>query len=243
MCTVTYIPSGKNIFLSSNRDERPGRKIAFPPACHSINGIKLYFPRDRDAGGTWIAVKESGDAAVLLNGAFIDHDPEPPYKQSRGLVFLDLLAQPNASLAFSRKDLSDIEPFTFILLEGKMLKEFRWDGTEKYYKDKQPDVPHLWCSSTIYDGMETRKRVKRLHDFLKENPYPEHNEVISLHEGTASYEKGNFLVPGDSGNFNTVSITSIQINHKSGLLAYRDLIQQEQSQIRIPFNRISEVPK
>jgi len=84
MCTVSFIPVGGKLFISSNRDEKRSRKIALPPAQYEYNELKFVFPKDADAGGTWIAVKENGDAAVLLNGAFINHIAEPPYRKSRG---------------------------------------------------------------------------------------------------------------------------------------------------------------
>ncbi|MGL1516781.1 NRDE family protein, partial [Vibrio parahaemolyticus] len=48
------------------------------------------FPKDPDGGGTWIALKENGDVAILLNGAFENHIPAYPYRRSRGLIFLDI---------------------------------------------------------------------------------------------------------------------------------------------------------
>jgi uncharacterized protein with NRDE domain len=59
------------------------------------NGQKLFFPKDTDAGGTWIVMKENGDAAVLLNGAFINHTAEPPYRLSRGIILLDIFSTEN----------------------------------------------------------------------------------------------------------------------------------------------------
>ena len=67
MCTVTFIPEAGDIYLTSNRDERPGRAPALFPSRSGSNGGQLLFPKDGEAGGSWIALKRSGDAAVLLS--------------------------------------------------------------------------------------------------------------------------------------------------------------------------------
>ena len=242
MCTVSFIPSGENIFITSNRDESPGRKIAYPPACYDHNGVKLFYPKDKDAGGTWMAIKENGDAAVLLNGAFICHQPEPPYKKSRGLIMLEICSMPDIPDALLHKDLSDIEPFTILMFEKSKLKEFRWDGEEKYFKELDPGQHHLLCSSTIYDGFETRQRDKTLMNFLQDHPDPVHDEILKLHSGETGYSYDSFLVPQKHTGFLTVSITSIQLKKRAGTLIYQDLIQKKENSLHIDFTKVNEFP-
>lgn len=56
MCTVTYIPQENNNFiLTSNRDEAYGRKT-LAPSFYTIDGVKMLFPKDAVAGGSWIGV-------------------------------------------------------------------------------------------------------------------------------------------------------------------------------------------
>ena len=92
MCTVSLIPGRESFFLTSNRDEKKIRRQAIPPAIYQYKGARLLYPRDADADGTWIAINQNGNAAVLLNGAFVKHKPRPPYNRSRGLVLLDIIA-------------------------------------------------------------------------------------------------------------------------------------------------------
>src|SRR5688572_12833547 len=134
MCTVTFIPARGNFFFTSSRDEKNSRSKAIVPTLYRYNECNLIFPKDGDAGGTWIAFKENGDAAVLLNGAFICHTSRPPYRISRGVVILDIFTTERPSRTFSKADLLDIEPFTLILFEKSCLYEFRWDGTDRYCK-------------------------------------------------------------------------------------------------------------
>ena len=95
MCTVSFISEKNNVFITHSRDEMIARSPALAPEIYPVNNKHLLFPRDGLAGGSWIGVNETGTAAALLNGAFIKHIPHPPYRKSRGLIFLDLLSSDN----------------------------------------------------------------------------------------------------------------------------------------------------
>ena len=66
MCTVTYIPTRTGVLLTSNRDERVDRAPALPPATYHSGNQCLTYPKDAQAGGTWIALRDGRCAAVLL---------------------------------------------------------------------------------------------------------------------------------------------------------------------------------
>ena len=63
MCTVTYIPVGEKKYITSNRDEKAFRKKALPPQPYLHKEISLIYPKDGDAGGSWIALNENGKQA------------------------------------------------------------------------------------------------------------------------------------------------------------------------------------
>src|SRR3954447_19258865 len=128
MCTVTFIPLKDRVILTSNRDEKYSRKQALPPQQFYFNGGTIIYPQDADAGGTWVAINEDGNAAVLLNGAFVKHTPMPPYKKSRGQVLLEVIQTDRPVRSFVRTDLTHIEPFTLVIIDNKGLYECRWDG-------------------------------------------------------------------------------------------------------------------
>ena len=68
MCTVTYLPLGDhNFILTSNRDVAPKRETT-PPKEYNEVGVKLTYPKDKLAGGTWIGVSEKKRLICLLNG-------------------------------------------------------------------------------------------------------------------------------------------------------------------------------
>src|SRR2546423_7938973 len=88
MCTVTFIPSKNNIFLTSNRDEKYWRSAATQPEDYSFKTGKIIFPKDGDAGGSWFALHENRNTGVFLNGGgFLKNTPPPPSLQSAGVFF------------------------------------------------------------------------------------------------------------------------------------------------------------
>jgi hypothetical protein len=68
------------IVVASNRDERTDRK-ASPPGLFVGHRHRMISPRDRQAGGTWLAVNDRGLFAGLTNIADV---PAPAGATSRG---------------------------------------------------------------------------------------------------------------------------------------------------------------
>src|ERR1700683_1833329 len=131
MCTVTFVPVGDKIYITSNRDEKILRSNAIAPAIYKLKTGNILFPRDKDAGGTWFAVHENGNAVVLLNGGWRKHIPHPPYRKSRGLILLDIIDSENPLSTFFSSNFTEIEPFTSVLWFMSQLFECRWDGKHK----------------------------------------------------------------------------------------------------------------
>src|SRR5437763_7529422 len=160
MCTVTFIPSKEGIYLTSNRDEKHWRSAAIGPEAYAFTTGRIIFPKDGDAGGSWIAIHENGNAVVFLNGGFVFHQSKPPYRKSRGLVLIDLINHESPLASFHEIALEGIEPFTAVIWQGYELHECRWDGKDKYAKQAAADQPHIWSSATLYDEEVASKRKK-----------------------------------------------------------------------------------
>lgn len=233
MCTVSYIPAGDKIFITSNRDEKLSRKNASAPALSVYNGFKLIYPKDGNAGGTWIVMKENGDAAVLLNGAFIRHLPDPPYRVSRGIVLLDIIATEKPSLTFLKINLQDVEPFTIVLLENQNLYEFRWDGNEKFHRQLDAAKPFVWSSATLYDRFVIKKREQWFESFLSSNTQPTHLDILNFHRFTGDGDRHNDLLMTRDGIYSTVSITGILLTRDRGFMKYIDIKNSRSSEIKI----------
>lgn len=235
MCTVTFIPVRGTTLITSNRDEKTARAAAIYPARENYNGAQLIFPRDAQAGGSWIGMKENGDAAVLLNGAFLPHPPATGYRRSRGLIFLDVLSAPKPGRMLQQLSLNGIEPFTMILFEAGCLYEFRWDGTEKFTKQLPAHRPHIWSSATLYDGFMIRKREQWFASFLNNHPQPTQQDVLHFHQfGGEGHQQTDLKMSRDNG-YATVSITSLLLTAERGSLRYTDLATQQTREQKIEF--------
>ena len=223
MCTVTFIPANGKYFISSNRDEKNTRCQAIAPAVYKINNKKLIFPKDADAGGSWIALHENGNAAVLLNGAFEKHIPMSPYRKSRGVVFIDIIGDEKPVKFFHESDLYQIEPFTLVLVENNNLYECRWDGAEKYYRQLKKHRPYIWSSVTLYEKSVVQKRERWFASFLSNKPHPTQKDILEFHQFTGDGDAHNDLLMQRAGVFSTVSITSMLLTAGRGSMKYFDL--------------------
>jgi len=222
MCTISFIPADNRVFITHSRDENKRRSRAIPPKEYTINGTRLLFPRDGDAGGSWIACNRNGAAAVLLNGAFTKHVYQPPYKKSRGLAFLDIATAADLLTGYRTTDLEGIEPFTVILWNNNALYECRWDGVQKHISMPDPRLPHTWSSVTLYDESVIAIRKKWFCEWLQRSAGPSMEAVIAFHLSAGDGDPKNDLLM-NRGEVFTVSITAMEITKGYTAMNYLDL--------------------
>lgn len=235
MCTVTFIPLGNKVLLTSNRDEKGIRKKAIPPAVTAFNKSKLLFPKDAQAGGTWIGASDSGTIMILLNGGFIKHEPAAEYRKSRGLIFLDVLSETKALPAFKRISLLGIEPFTLVIWEEGKLYECRWSGEEKYIREMDATQPHIWSSVTLYTSETIHKREQWFKNWLEQHPLPTAADVLTFHLFGGEGDSENDIRMNRNNSMFTVSVTNIECDHQQAIMHYEDLVNQEQSKSTLAF--------
>lgn len=224
MCTVTYLPTASGFVLTHNRDEAPSRSP------HHISKEKIgkdivLFPRDTKAGGAWIATTKSGKTACLLNGAFIKHRHEPPYRRSRGLMLLDFLECETSRSFFRQYEFEGIEPFTFLLFENETVTELRWDGAQKHLKNLSPQEPHFWCSATLYPPEMQARREQVFRTWLGRPLHRLPTAVCRLHRTGSVGDPENDFVMNRSGKVCTVSITQVIEKNNIAQMRYFDLLE------------------
>ncbi|SEI55831.1 Transport and Golgi organisation 2 [Dyadobacter sp. SG02] len=221
MCTVTYIPTANGAFLTSNRDERINRAPAEAPVTRYA-GDALTYPRDAQAGGTWIALKGRHDAAVLLNGGFHNHERKAPYRRSRGLVMLEIVEAPSPKACFDKMSLEAIEPFTLILFTNGKLMRCTWDGSRKHRIDLEAARPHIWASATLYGQEAQRMRARRLEHWYRQTAVNAES-ILDFHlQNDIRFDPGHsFHAQRDA--MATVSITSIDLTSPEPVVHYHDL--------------------
>lgn len=229
MCTVTYLPDpGLNKFiLTSSRDEKYSRSAAFQPKLYLRNDIKLIYPKDPDAGGTWIAISSKGTIACLLNGAFEAHIPHPPYKKSRGLVLLDSFDFKNLEEFIETYSLESIEPFTIVFLSESCFYELRWDGFKKYFKSLDCERPQIWSSATLYPEEIRLKRECWFKDWLSKESKISTESIRKFHHFGGDGDINNDIRVNRNNLLYTVSITSIEKQENKLNMIYEDLINKK----------------
>ncbi|MEM6724032.1 MAG: NRDE family protein [Bacteroidota bacterium] len=233
MCTVSFLPLGNNDFiLSSNRDINLSRKPAEIPDFESYKGARLLYPRDGEAGGTWIGIRDNHRIVCLLNGGFVMHEWRPPYRKSRGLVVKDVLSAGDPVPFFEAYDLHGIEPFTLLMVDWKAgelsFYEWVWDE-ERGHLAKLPIAPAIWSSTPLYD--ESMKALRRswFQHWLQDQKELSMEGIRKWHLETGEGDPITDLVT-KRGFLETVSLTSIEKRGTTTRIKYLDLIHQEESE-------------
>ncbi|MEA1786745.1 NRDE family protein [Arenibacter sp. GZD96] len=223
MCTVSFVASGNRYYLTSNRDEHRARPAALVPKEEWINNCKVVYPKDPKAGGTWFAVNENGDVAVLLNGAFQKHIVKGNYEKSRGLVLLDIISSPQPLSKLHEIDVSCIEPFTVILFGGGELVEFRWDGIQKHFKSLPLSKNHIWSSATLYSSEAMAHREDLFHLFQQKKQTIKGEDILEFHATNHEDYENGFVIDRSTG-LKTFSVTQAIVGSDAIKLHHVDLL-------------------
>ncbi|MDB4583099.1 NRDE family protein [Draconibacterium sp.] len=241
MCTVSYIPGKNNcdFVLTSNRDEKAYRPTLVPQI-YDTGNKKLCFPKDAQAGGSWISVNNKGRLCCLLNGAFVKHVKKPHYAQSRGIVLIELASSDkNPEKYFEEKNLTEIEPFTIITVEkwiGEIIhfSEFIWDGKNKHFRQLDPGKPQIWSSVTLYTPEHSQLRKQWFNKFLEErNGSISPENVFEFHSGKHIEDNSINVNMEREGGLKTVSITQVGTINSSLKMKYFDLHNKVKTEIEL----------
>lgn len=226
MCTVSFLPLGNSKFMiTSNRDDIPIRATS-TIIDQEIEGKWVKFPQDPIAKGTWIAMSDDNQIAVLLNGATKKHIRQATYKESRGKMLLNFFKFDDVSAFVSDYDFEDIEPFTMIILDNGELYELIWDGLKMFYTLLDNQKAKIWASSTLYEN-EVKVQRKLDFDYWLANLSMEitKEQVVSFHQDTRSEDLENGFVINRGERVKTLSITNIILDNDSVQLFHKDLIE------------------
>jgi hypothetical protein len=236
MCTLSYIPKADGFLLTSNRDESVNRLPALPPMVYTHNGIAVMYPKDTQAGGTWLAVAENRFTICLLNGAFHKHHHNPPYRHSRGLVVTDFFTYNDISAFKEKYTVEGLEPFTLVVIESGFpinVHEIRWDGAQVFAKTVDASIPQIWSSATLYDAEVIVEREKWFHQFLADKPNPSPEDMLHFHHFGGGQNEQNRLLMNRNNILRTISITGIQHLLTKAVLHHENLLTSEFTQTEI----------
>lgn len=238
MCTISLVPhpdSPNGFILTSNRDEVVSRET-FPPSRESYKNTSLYFPKDSQAGGTWIGLSENKRCVCLMNGAEEPHQRKNNYRMSRGVVVKDYLAGAELQFLLNEYDFEGIEPFTMIIVDwnnGLLFYELIWNEIERKIK-KLPLKDYIWSSSPLYS-----KQMKELRrdwfDKLKKSKGFTSESLLDFHQNAGEGNKEYDLVI-DRGFLKTQSISQISNASLGTRFFYKDLNTNKVVEEFVQFN-------
>ena len=238
MCTVSFYKYGHETIITSNRDENLDRPMAISPKKISLPDGWAYAPIDPKGGGTWFGVRQDGNVYVLLNGATEAHLPALPYRKSRGAIMMELLTKNDFVEDWEQIDLFQIEPFTIIAYTDNNLHHVYWDGTQKTNNLLNPEVPHIWSSSTLYGPQVRPLRKQWFMDFIKENNSGVNaKSLFDFHRNTQSNDFENGLIIKRSNNISTKNITQCLIQQDAMTLTHLDLVENKKNIVYDTLNK------
>lgn len=156
MCTLTIIPVRSGVRLMINRDELLTRPAARPPSLLELeSGRRALCPTDARAGGTWIALNDSGLMLALLNGNPRPMPPLPPKSQlrSRGLIIPALIDVSSPADALAKLDgieLARVAPFRLVAAASDAILDAVWDRAGLRIAEREM-MPTCFVSSGLGD--------------------------------------------------------------------------------------------
>jgi hypothetical protein len=243
MCTVSYLPlPGEGFIITSTRDEKTIRKSALPPKKYDIHDRPVYFPRDSDAGGTWIATSPGYHTLCLLNGGFVIHESSPPYRKSRGLVLLDYYRFNDVAAFRDQYNFNGIEPFTLLIrnfhatatgVGRPQFDELRWDGEKVHHTPLNPEMPAIWSSVTLYSEEVISQRNQWFEQWLAGHPEYTIGSAVHFHKTAGAGNIQNDIMMNRDNVVRTVSITSILRDLLRYDFYYEDVIDHHQHSNKI----------
>ena len=177
-------------------------------------------------------MNEWGAVGVLLNGAFVRHTPGGNYARSRGLVLLDVLASQNPFGTLEQMELYHIEPFTLVLFSSKLL-EFRWDGTQKYFRPLDKSQNHIWSSATLYQDNVMQHRTHLFDQFIKGKDQIKAKDIMAFHSDNHEDFENGFIIERESG-LKTFSVTQVVLDEEEIFMRHTDLLGNKTYEV--PFS-------
>lgn len=228
MCTVTLVSKdNKGFVLTSNRDEAIGRET-LPISTYEFNGKLLAFPKDKRAGGTWIAASNHQSVICLLNGGHQNHIKKSTYRHSRGIVVTDILQEENLSQALQLYNCDGLEPFTLVAVDWRYKLHFYelvWDGSRKHFRSLDTNQQHIWSSSTLYTNEMKQMRRNWLSEYSIDQELNAEN-LLDFHKNAGVGDVNCDLMIMRE-NLQTRSITQIQLEDDDLQMRYEDLLKNE----------------
>ncbi len=242
MCTVTFIPTNEGFYFTSSRDEKASR-TTIPPKTYNVGGIDLVFPKDKLAGGTWIASNPIGKTACLLNGAFINHQKAKQYDRSRGLILLESFNYVTTPEFCDAVQLNNVEPFTLLTLDYEVgtlnsFYELRWDGENKHLKKLSHTDNQIWSSATLYAPAVQETRQSVFKTWIQKHNDFEDKMILNFHNRKHGLNTNEDILMKGKGDLRTLSISQIHVQQNKAVFNYFDIEKNKDYKVELQKNSL-----
>lgn len=204
-----------------NRDESRDRAPAGVPKWRAIerqdhDAGRAIWPRDMQAGGTWIAAGQHGLSLCLLN---LNLEPPPSLRglkhlKSRGMVIPSLIGCGDASQAIERLgglSLASFAPFRMIAVDmvddRVRVAEARWDRSALDIAWHSAN-PICFVSSGLGDS-KVIDRLRLFEDMVVKSEHEQNHQQDVFHRHTWM-ERPEVSVMMCRADARTVSVTTIE---------------------------------
>ncbi len=233
MCTLTYLPINDGFIFTHNRDERTDR-----PSTEKLQKLKVgtqvvYYPKDLEGSGSWIAYSTAGRAVALLNGGSEQYRRKSEYRHSRGLVVLDNFKYDDQANFYQNYNLKDIEPFTMIIRDQSGLWKIVHNENRTDLVELDGNTTGIWSSTSLYTKEIRSKRSEWFYDWLKQEDKPNSEKIRNFHKSAGDGDKENDLIMSRWGILKTTSISQISVEAKQTLFLYEDLVRDSIDELAI----------
>jgi hypothetical protein len=254
MCTLTVVPLPHDrLRLAFNRDERPTRPPALPPAVGRFGERWAVLPTDPQSGGTWLGVNDAGLVLAVLNVTPRSASPPSPVPQgewgaktSRGTIIPALLGQDTPADALAELDRSfdygDFAPFRLVLVGHGVVAEVRWDGRQAMVTCRLlGGVPLLFTSSGLGDHLVEGVRRELFDDLFACQPeeWPRVQDEFHRHRWPG---REHLSVNMARPTARTVSVTVIDVADPGPTVTYHPAAPHEPGEptvVHLPLAAVS----
>jgi uncharacterized protein with NRDE domain len=178
MCSIVILRQPRApypLLMAGNRDEMAGRPWK-GPARHWTDRADVIGGIDELAGGSWLAINDTGVMAVVLNR----HGTlgPAPGKRSRGELVLDALDHADAAeaaAALTHLDPAAYRPFNLVVADNRdaFWLTHRGDSGGRIELERIPEGVSMMTASDLNDDSDARIRFYRPLFAHAEPPDPE----------------------------------------------------------------------
>jgi hypothetical protein len=228
MCSLSWVRRRDALIVVMNRDERRDRPPARPPR-RWRGGIEAFTaPVDGEAGGTWIAARDSGVVLALMNhqapdDAGVVGTVGSGGRISRGVLVTTLAAEaaPPDAARLRAAGLASYAPFRLFVTGPRVAPYvFTWNGATLATRRLDPRLGFLTSSSWNARAVVPARHA-RFRAFARAHPRPTRADLLGFHARADDPRGTPWAICMSRDDARTVSMTVVEVTAAGVAMRYR----------------------